>query len=196
MATEDELEHWKKAWQGWQGAPIDWTRKAQLAHRREERVRVSYWAALAGGVLAMVIAYSRFGIVSWFRVGVGAGLLVFGAIVMLYSSRQIARAGQLLAAGPRGLIADLMLLHERELEGWTSKRWLACVYVIAATGALVVAQRIWEAVTRAESLALPLAALGAYVLGLIVVAMVGVARVRVLRHELRALRQVQAELSE
>ncbi|HET8932501.1 MAG TPA: hypothetical protein VFN67_03630 [Polyangiales bacterium] len=198
MEHDRELEGWKNAWQSWPGqtSPLEWARKAQLAHRREERLRVSYWAALGVGALAMVLAYSRFGIVSWFRVGVGASMLLFGAGVMLYAERQLAKAQQLLAASPSGLVADLMRLHERELEGWTARRWQVAVFVVAAAGAAVVAQRIYEALTRAESMIMPIATLVAYVAALAVVALVGGARVRVLRRELSALQHVQAELSD
>lgn len=196
MEHDSELESWKNAWQGWQGAPLQWSRKAQLAHRREERLRVSYWAALGVGALAMAFAYSRFGIVSWFRVGVGASALLCGVGVMLYAERQLANARQLLAASPSGLIADLMRLHERELEGWTARRWQVALFASAAAGAAVVAQRLYEALTRAESLGTPIAILVVYVAALTVVALVGVARVRALRRELSELQRVQAELSD
>jgi hypothetical protein len=196
MNHDSELEGWKSAWQSWQGAALEWTRKAQLAHRREERLRVSYWVALAVGALAMAFAYSRFGIVSWFRVGVGAGLLLFGVGVMLHAGRRLAQARQLLAASPSGLIADLMRLHERELEGWTARRWLVSMFVVVTSGAAVIAQRMYEALTRQESLVMPGMVLVAYAAVLSVIALVGVARVRVLRRELSVLRQVQAELSD
>jgi hypothetical protein len=196
MENDSELEGWKDAWQSWQGAPLEWTRKAQLAHRREERLRVSYWAALGVGALAMAFAYSHFGIVSWFRVGVGAAMLLFGVGAMLYAQRQLAQAQQLLAASPSGLIADLMRLYERELEGWTARRWQAATLLVAFAGASVVVQRIYEAVTRAESLLTPIAIMLGYIAALAVVARVGVARVRVLRRELTALQHVQAELAD
>ena len=89
-----------------------------------------------------------------------------------------------------------MRLYERELEGWTARRWQVAVFVVAGAGAALVAQRIYEALTRAESLLMPIAVLVGYVAALAVVALVGVARVRVLRSELSALQHVQAELSD
>jgi hypothetical protein len=60
----------------------------------------------------------------------------------------------------------------------------------------VASQRIYEALTHAESMFMPIAIMAAYVAALAVVARVGVVRVRVLRRELSALQHVQAELSD
>jgi hypothetical protein len=195
MDHDNELESWKVAWQGWQDTSLDWTRKAQLAHRREERWRVSYWLALAAGALVMLLAISRFGVVSWLRVGVGAAALVVGVGVMLHSARRLERDQRLLAASPHGLIADLMRLHEREIEGWTAKRWQLSVLAIAAAGGVVAGQRVYEALTRQESLLVPIIVSLLYAVALGVVARFGAARVRVLRRELSVLERVQAELS-
>jgi hypothetical protein len=143
----------------------------------------------------MVIAVYTFGVLSWLRLGIAAGLLVFGAGVMLHFDRQLARDQQLLAASPQGLIADLMRLHERELEGWTAKRWQLTVLAIAAAGSVIPGQRMYEALTRQESLLVPITASVVYVLALAVIWLYGAARVRVLRRELSALQHVQAELS-
>lgn len=198
MDQDNELESWKatwQGWQGWQGTSLDWTRKALRAHRREERWRVSYWMALAAGALAMVTAVYTFGVSSWLRVGVGASALVFGAGVMLHSARQLERDQQLLAASPQGLIADLMRLHERELKGWTAKRWQLSLLAVVAAGSLLVGQRMYEALTQQENLLGPITVSVVYVLALAVIALYGSARVRVLRRELSALQQVQTELS-
>jgi hypothetical protein len=93
------------------------------------------------------------------------------------------------------LIADLMRLHEREIEGWTAKRWQLSVLAIAAAGGVVSGQGVYEALTRQESLLVPIIVSLLYAVALGVVARFGAARVRVLRRELSVLERVQAELS-
>lgn len=195
MSNDRELEDWQRAWQSWNAQPVDWIRKSQRAHRCEAGLRASYWAALAFGAAVVALKW-RFGLVSWFRLGVGVGLLLFGAAVMLYSAKQLRRSQQQLSASPHWLIDDLTLLHQRELDGWTKKHWLATVGALAALGAGVVLHRIVEAWTLRESLLGPLAILLAYVVALTVVAAVGIARVRILRRQLIELQRVRAEIAE
>jgi hypothetical protein len=196
MENDNELEHWKRMWQGWNAQPVDWVRKAQLAHRREAALRASYWAALVFETAAVALAVSRFGVLSWFRLGVAVGALLLGFGAMVYFDRQGQRSQRSLSASPHGLITDLILLHERELYAWTSRASLLITCLVACAGGAVALQRIAEAVTSRESLLGPIAVLLVYGLALVAIAAVGVSRVRLIRQELKALQRVQAELSQ
>jgi hypothetical protein len=115
--------------------------------------------------------------------------------VMVYSARQVDRARQMLAASPHGMIADLTMLYERELESWTAPRWQLSVLVVACAGLLLAVQRIFEAFTRHENMLLPFTILFVYLAALLVVGAVGVKRVRVLRQELGTLDRIRTELT-
>jgi hypothetical protein len=195
MGDDRELEQWQRAWQAWQGQPVDWLRKSQDVHRRAAALQASYWAALLFGAAAVALAVWRFGVVSWFRLGVGVGLLLFGAAMMVYARRLVGRSQRQLSRGPEWLIEELSLLYQLELDGWTKPRWVLTTCAVAAVGGSVALQRIVEAWTRAESLVGPIVILVVYLIALGVIALVGRARVRIVRRELRALQQVRAELA-
>ena len=107
---------------------------------------------------------------------------------------QLSRLQLPLSKGPEWLVDDLTLLYERELDGWTKPRWLMTTCAFASLGGALAVQRIVEATTQRESLLGPITILFVYVAALGVVSAVGVARVRAIRRELSALRNVRAEL--
>jgi putative Ca2+/H+ antiporter (TMEM165/GDT1 family) len=173
--------------------------RAQSAHRHETVIRMVMIVAIIVGALKLVAVVAYATLVShvqprWSELTIGAAALGFGVWVMWRSGKQIAEARALLADTPLALVLDLIRLRQRELESWLGKRSLIATGVLAAVAGAIGAAQLERALSAGESTGAAWASLGFVTLALFVLTAIGRKRVRYLRRELVALREMQQQL--
>lgn len=195
---DEELERWARAWQSIEVKHVDIMKRAQAAHRFEALWQGVLAAIVGIGVLmvAVVVALMAARQLSqlWPLLVIGVLTLAFEVWALWRSRQQVALARARLVATPLGVVTDLIHLRERELFWWVDTR------VLIAGGALILAANAFAIHTLArfraagEPRVLAEAWMGLGLLILVVSIIFGIRRVRYLRRDIAALREVRTEL--
>lgn len=199
---DDELRRWAATWKQMEGLDMDIVRRTQSAHRTDAVRRLL--EVLGSGVGVVAFAWwvttqrSRggFSVADWVLVGAMGCALLYLGVYLFRDARQRAKSRELLSDTPQSLVADLVRVHERELQAWVN-RW-----GLAISGGLGVTGLAWGSITaiqaeaagKLQSPGLAWGTMGFVALGLLALALFGRHRVRYLRSELRSLRDLQREL--
>jgi hypothetical protein len=199
---DDELRRWAATWKQMEALDMDIVRRAQSAYRIDavrqllEVVGSGVSVVLFARWFATKLSRGEVSVVDWVLVGAMCSALVYLAVFFRHSARQRAKSRELLSDTPQGLVADLVRIHERELQAWVNK------WALAVTVLLGVAGFAWGGITMSQAHAagklqspgLAWGALSFLALALVALGVLGRWRVRFLRRELSSLRDIQREL--
>jgi 4-hydroxybenzoate polyprenyltransferase len=181
---DEQLERWAAAWQKQEIQEMQLLSRARKVHRTEASLLTAYTAWWLFGAVTLLVGVMQFAL--WTKLGwhawFAAGALVIGGIILARDLRASMRTRAQLVETPLDLVSDMLLVHERELRGWTGRPALAfsivCALVLLTRTAQ---QQAWGL------LAVVCIALGA-------LTYIGIKRTRYLRRELAVLRELRSEL--
>ena len=198
---DDELRAWATTWQSMEEHPMNLRliERARAAYRFEAMLATLFWSGLGVGALLTAAGLGRafmFGASTarWLQLSFALAAVLTGLWFMLRARRQILAARARLNETPQSLVADLLGLCEQELEAWQGKLSLTVTSVLGL-GAIVISIARIAGLTPGESPQLGWASLAFVVIALGALAAVGVRRVRLLRQESAALREIAAQLA-